>query len=199
MEGYKKNVESRTVIGIGTGTTIERYIGVLDREVVYVPSSIQTALKLREKGLIVSSPLGHESLDLYIDGADYFDKCGNLIKGGGGALTTEKLLYSMAKDIIIIVQRHKYRETFEGCLVPIEISSISLMKFLSILQEYKLKHFLRETTGKAGPLISDLGNCIVDVEYNADFISECKSICGVIEHGLFEANGYTTIIEENLG
>lgn len=188
---------SKIVVGVGTGTTIERYMGVLDKDVLYVPSSIQTALILSEKGFMVSNPLTHETLDLYIDGADYFDRNGNMIKGGGGALTTEKLLHSMAKETIIIVQSSKYKERFDGCLVPIEIIPISLMKFVSILKEYGLKHFLRKATGKVGPLITDLGNCIVDVEYDADFISECKNICGVVEHGLFTSNGRTIIVEED--
>ncbi|AFN83823.1 ribose 5-phosphate isomerase [Encephalitozoon romaleae SJ-2008] len=193
-QGCTKN---KIVVGVGTGTTIERYIGALDKDVVYVPSSIQTALKLSEKGFMVSNPLAHEALDLYIDGADYFDKNGNMIKGGGGALTTEKLLHSMAKETIIIVQSCKYKERFDGCFVPIEIIPMSLMKFVSVLKEYGLNHLVRKATGKVGPLITDLGNCIVDVEYNAGFISECKHICGVVEHGLFMSNGRTIIVEED--
>ncbi|AFM99112.1 ribose 5-phosphate isomerase [Encephalitozoon hellem ATCC 50504] len=188
--------KGRIAVGIGTGTTIERYIEALYDDIVYVPSSIQTALVLSEKGFVVSNPLAHEALDLYIDGADYFDKNGNVIKGGGGALTTEKLLHSMAKETIIIVQRHKYKERFDGCLVPIEIIPTSIMKFISVLREYRLKYWLRRSTGKVGPLITDLGNCIVDVEYDLDFISECKGICGVVEHGLFMSNGSTMIVEE---
>ncbi|CAD25737.1 RIBOSE 5-PHOSPHATE ISOMERASE [Encephalitozoon cuniculi GB-M1] len=195
--GFPKCIANKTVIGIGTGTTVERYIDALHHDATYVPSSIRTALILSEKGFTVSSPLAHGVLDLYIDGADYFDKNGNMIKGGGGALTTEKLLYSMAKETIIIVQSHKYRETFDGCFIPVEAIPTSLLKLISTLEGSGLKYCLRETDGKMGPLITDLGNCIVDVEYDDVFISSCKSICGVVEHGLFESVGNTTIVEED--
>lgn len=193
---FLKHTKDKAVIGIGTGTTVESYIEMLSPDAIYVSSSIRTALVLSEKGFVVSSPLGHDSLDLYIDGADYFDRSGNLIKGGGGALTMEKLLYSMAKEALIMVQAHKYRETFDECLVPIEIIPASLSRFISILRENRLEYCLRETPGKIGPLITDLGNCIVDVEYDIDFISSCRGICGVVEHGLFVSDGSVVVVED---
>lgn len=196
MKGLKALVNSKKVIGVGTGSTVEKYIRELNRDAIYIPSSIRTMLVLAKEGFTVSDPLLYKSIDLYIDGADYFDAKGNLIKGKGGALTTEKLLCSMAKEIFIIVQDYKYRETLEGCFVPIEIIPVCLTKFVSILQERGLRYCLRENYGKIGPVMTDLGNCIVDVEYNEEFLLSCKAICGVIEHGFFEADSFSVMIEK---
>lgn len=188
--------EGKSAVGIGTGTTVERCVEKLSRGPVYVPSSIRTAQALGRQGLTMSSPMLHSEIDLYIDGADYFSRDGHLIKGKGGALTTEKLLCSMARDVVIIVQSHKYRETFEGCLVPVEIVPPALGRFMSILQKHGLRHSLREGDRKIGPVVTDLGNYIVDVEYNGDFFSTCKGICGVVEHGLFEVCGSDVVVED---
>lgn len=187
----------KKVIGIGTGTTVERYIKALEKDVVYVPSSVRTMLVLAREGFIVSDPLLYSSIDLYIDGADYADKDGNLIKGRGGAMTTEKLLCSMAREVVIVIQEHKYRETFSGCTVPVEVIAISLTKFVSILRNKGLRYCLRESKEKVGPVITDLGNLIVDVEYDKDFFSSCKGICGVVEHGFFPSNGFNVLVEKS--
>lgn len=183
------------IIGIGTGKTIEEYISVLNPESTYVPSSIQTMILLKNEKLSMSDPSLHHIIDLYIDGADYFDKKGNLIKGKGGALTTEKMLCSIADDVIVLVQDYKFRENFNNCLVPIEIVPVCLSFFLAELEKRNLKYFLRSNKGKIGPVMSDLGNFIVDVEYNLEFLKECKNITGVIEHGYFDAEGFDIAIQ----
>lgn len=188
-------LEGKKVIGIGTGRTVERYIKKLDKDAVYIPSSIRTMLMLTRAGLTVSNPTLYSTIDLYIDGADHFDREGNLIKGKGGAMTAEKLLCSMAKDVFIIVQKHKYRETLRGCSVPVEVIPMSLTKFTSILRQHRLGYRLRENYGKIGPVITDLGNCIIDVEYDKEFFSSCKDICGVVEHGFFEVGDFNVVIE----
>ncbi|KAH9411527.1 ribose5-phosphate isomerase [Ordospora pajunii] len=192
-----KLIQDKRIIGIGTGTTIAQYINILPEAAIYIPSSISTSLLLSRNGLVVSTALVHEHIDLYIDGTDYFDGDANLIKGLGGALTKEKIICSASKQTVIIAQPHKYRQTFDGCFVPIEVIPMSLPRVLSIINKRGLRCSLREDSKKIGPVMTELGNCIVDVEYDKQFIDSCKSICGVVEHGLFESNGFVLMVEKD--
>ncbi|KHN69605.1 ribose 5-phosphate isomerase [Ordospora colligata] len=192
-----KFIQGKKVIGIGTGTTISKYINILPNTAVYVPSSISTTLQLSKNGLTISTALVHEQIDLYIDGTDYFDSNANLIKGLGGALTKEKIICSASKQTVIIAQSYKYRQTFDGCFVPIEVIPMSLPRILSIISKRGLGYILREDSRKIGPVMTELGNCIVDVEYDKEFIDSCKNICGVVEHGFFESNGFILMVEKD--
>jgi ribose 5-phosphate isomerase A len=187
--------EKHRVIGVGTGRTIERHIKSLSRSAIYIPSSFETMLLLGKAGLTVASASLYESIDLYVDGADYFDASGSVIKGKGGALTTEKLLCSMAREVVLIVQDYKYRETLDGCYVPVELIPQSLSRFIKVVRSKSLKYFLRVNQGKIGPVMTELGNFIVDVEFNREFVESCKSITGVVEHGYFPGEGYDVMIE----
>lgn len=188
-------LKDKEVIGIGTGNTVEKFIKHLDRSKTYVASSYQTMIALHKYDFKTTPLSLVDSLDLYVDGADYFDNLGNLIKGKGGALTNEKLMCSMSKDVMIIVQDYKFRESFEDCYVPIEIIPQSLNYIKSLLLRTGLPFSLRTGNNKHGPVLTDNGNFIFDVKYNADLLKKIKMVCGVVEHGYFEGNSYNVILE----
>lgn len=179
-------------IGIGMGKTMLAFSTALPSKYLYYAASLQTQLFLVSKNVLPLSSVG--SVDLYFDSADAYDSNGNLIKGGGGALTLEKLLTTMASRTVIVVQKDKYVENFNNHLVPVEILKECYGYFKRVLSEWKIGGSLR-LTNDLSPFITDNGNFIIDVEYNADFILKCKNITGVVEHGFFPSSlGFT--IEE---
>lgn len=180
------------VIGIGSGRTMELFSSVLGGDKVYIPTSYQAEMFLG--GWNMSSCGNHRSLDLYFDGTDYYNARGDLIKGKGGAVTLEKLLCRMARKTVIIAQRSKFRESFNGLQVPVVILRESYGYFMSKVEEYGTKGRLRKVGGLT-PFVTDLGNFIVDVEFDADFLGRCNGIAGVVENGYFE-RADNIIIEE---
>ncbi|KAI5150765.1 ribose 5-phosphate isomerase A [Enteropsectra breve] len=150
--------------------------------------------KLNLAGAGPTSPMNVNEIDVYFDSTDYYNARGDLIKGGGGAMTQEKLLAAMTKKIVIIAESSKYTANFEGLYVPVEIIKPSFSYFCCQVKSHNLNYKLRKING-ALPFITDLGNMIVDVEYNREFLENCKKITGVVEHGFFENKGQI-IIEE---
>lgn len=226
MENLIKDItKSKQIIGIGTGKTVSKLLKYLDTSKLYVPSSIRTMLSVSSNlninttdkninnqaqnntdkdantknnaqriNLSTTSVQCVSKLDLYIDGCDYFDRHGNMIKGKGAALTTEKLMCSMADEILIVAQDYKFRETFDNCFVPIEIIPQSLSFIISVLIEKNIKYTLRLENER--PVITDLGNLIFDIQYNKEFIDECKHICGIVEHGYFDGEDFNLTFDQ---
>lgn len=182
-------------IGLGSGRTIVPLMQKLSRLIrarrledatAIIPSSIQSETQILAAGL---SPIPFSSVagvQVYFDGADFVNPATrSVIKGHGGALTSEKLLASSSEKVVIIVQPHKLVPSLSGRLVPVEIIPNARTRILSLLREQGLVHQLREGSGKIGPVVTELGNIIVDVEYSEPFFKQCKEISGVVEHGFF--------------
>lgn len=193
MEGiFNKYAKDKDIIGIGTGKTMEEFSVYLPLTKVYIPTSTQSQM------LMGANPIGltmnHKKIDIYFDSADYYNERGDLIKGGGGALTQEKLMCDMAEQTVIIVRKHKFVDKFEKLFVPIEIVKPSYGYIVGILENKGLLYKLRKVNDVI-PFVTDLGNIIIDVEFDKHFLTECKTISGVVEHGYFENNG-NFMIEE---
>ncbi len=191
-----KYIEEPKIIGIGTGSTV----GVLLKEMkgmnfldkVFVPSSLETALILSSYGLNVANPISVKKVDIYLDSADEVDRNMNMIKGGGAALTTEKILAHFSKKRVFLVDYSKLvKRLGEKTPLPIEIIPQFTSMILEELQEKGYKATVRTASkAKYGPVISDLGGVIVDVALPkekelAEVEKELKSIPGIIETGLF--------------
>ena len=187
------------VIGVGTGSTVEKFIQALKgrredyRDRVFTASSIDTVLKLSKLGFKVVEPLSLKSLDVYVDGADEVDPKLNMIKGGGAALTLEKILtYYSTRKVFIVDYRKLVKELGIRHPIPIDVLpealSLVLYKLKSMKYDVKVRYPLR---GKYGPVASEVGGVIVDVylkegvknPYRVE--SELRSLPGVIESGLF--------------
>lgn len=201
LNAAKKAVEyvlDAEVIGVGTGSTVEKFIEVLARyksdlrDRVFTGSSIDTVLKLSKLGFKVVDPLSLQKLEVYVDGADEVDPSLNMIKGGGAALTLEKLLTFYSRKRIFIVDHTKLvLRLGEKHPVPIDVLPQAVNMVLSYLMERGYNVQIRYPhKGKYGPVVSDIGGVIIDVKVpdGTDPVvleKELKLIPGVIETGIF--------------
>ncbi|MEM2021752.1 MAG: ribose 5-phosphate isomerase A [Zestosphaera sp.] len=191
-----KYFEGRRLIGLGTGSTTELLIreahkADLLRGRELVASSVETAEVLAGLGYKVVDMLSIEGLELYLDSADEIDREGRMIKGGGAALTTEKLLARHAKLRVFFVDEFKVVERL-GVRnpVPLEVLPSALRMILNDLTKLGISVSVRKGSGKRGPVVSDVGGVIVDAILPSsmsleDFERYVKSLTGVIEVGLF--------------
>jgi ribose 5-phosphate isomerase A len=192
-----KHVKDGFVVGLGSGSTaayVIQEIGRLIQEdglhVLGVPSSSQAFLLAVHSGIPVTTLDEHPSLDLAIDGADEVDKRLDMIKGGGGALTREKIVASAAKQVVIVADESKLVETLGSFKVPVEVLPFALGAVTKSILELGGKSLLREGKGKVGAVVTDNGNYILDVDFgliddSEELNQQLKLIPGVIETGLF--------------
>ena len=192
-----KHVDDGFVVGLGSGSTAAYVIKELGRlvcedglRILGVPSSSQASLLAVESGLPLTSLDEHPVLDLVIDGADEVDKKLDMIKGGGGALTREKIVASSAKHVVIVADETKLVEKLGAFKVPVEVLPFGLAKATAEIKELGGKPVLREGKGKVGAVVTDNGNYIVDADFGLiddaqDLSQKLKLIAGVIETGLF--------------
>lgn len=194
-----KHVKDNFVIGLGSGSTaayaIEQIGNRMKREkirVSAVPTSYQAFMLAVKHGIPITTLEEHPTLDLTIDGADQIDDELNLIKGMGGALTREKIVASTSKKLVIVAdERKKVKFLGENNQpVPIEAIPFATPIVMHKIKEMGGKPFLRESNKKVGPVITDNGNIIVDVNFGlvhepAELNHKLKGIPGVVETGLF--------------
>jgi ribose 5-phosphate isomerase A len=194
-----KHVKDGCIIGLGSGTTVAYAIEEMGKLVkqkhlhlLAVPSSHQAFLLATQNCIPVTTLDEHSKLDLTIDGADQVErKTLNMIKGMGGAMTREKIVASASKENIIIIDQTKLTEKLGlNQSIPVEVLPFALALVISKLQMLKGKPKLREGTGKVGPIVTDNGNFVLDVDFGVvrdakKLNTQIKSIPGVIETGLF--------------
>ncbi len=202
-------VEDGTVLGIGSGSTVEAFLNLLGErirrdgiEVYGVPSSYQSHLAAVRNGIKVVDLFSYNELDLCIDGADQVDAKMNCIKGGGAALTREKIVASASKKVVIIVDESKLVEKL-SMPVPVEVIPFAygyVAKELEKLGSVSLRH----GSGKVGPVITDNGNFIVDCDFGVinnpeDLEVKINSIPGVVENGIFPSRIVDSVIVGSKG
>ena len=193
-----KHLKDGFTLGLGSGSTaayaireIGRKIQQEDLRILGIPTSYQALLLAVDCGIPLTTLNEHPELDLTIDGADQIDKAFNLIKGMGGALTREKIVASASKQLVIVADETKLVEKLgTNHPVPVETLPFALSTVMSKVREMGGRPVLREGKGKVGPVVTDNGNFIVDVDFgliNApkELNSRLKLIPGVVETGLF--------------
>ena len=207
IETAKKNAALRAVeqvkdgfiVGLGSGSTaayaIEEIGNRIKREglrVLGVPTSYQAFILAIKNEIQITTLEEHPILDLTIDGADQIDEELNLIKGMGGALTREKIVASSSKALVIVADETKKVKVLgeNNHPVPIEALPIATPLIMRKIKEIDGKPVIREGMGKVGPVITDNGNIIIDVNFGlirkpAELERELKSLTGVVETGLF--------------
>ena len=190
------HIEDGMIIGLGTGSTIEyalRKIGKLCREgldIKGIPTSIHTKRIATEEKIPLTTLDENPVIDLTIDGADEVDSNLNLIKGGGGALTREKIIAFNSKKVIIVIDDSKIVK----CLgidfaLPVEVVKFGWTSTKKTLEEFDCQVELRKVMGDE-PFITDNSNYILDCEFEriedpAQMEIDINSIPGVVENGLF--------------
>ncbi|MBS7607914.1 MAG: ribose 5-phosphate isomerase A [Candidatus Bathyarchaeia archaeon] len=194
-----KHVENGFVIGLGSGSTVAYVAEEIGKrikaerlQVKAVPTSYQSLTLAVRNGIPTTSLEENPTLDLTIDGADQIDENLNLIKGMGGALTREKIVAAASKTLIIVADwRKKVKILGEnGQPVPVEVLPFALSLVINKINMLGGKPVLRECSGKVGPVVTDNGNFIIDVDFGpiknpAELEKTLKTIPGIVETGLF--------------
>lgn len=190
-------VEGGQIIGVGSGTTISYFIKYLgDRcrkeglNILAVPSSYQSYFELIKAGVQLTTLDEKTNLDITVDGADEVDEGMNLVKGGGGALTQEKIIGTYTKKLIILVDSSKFVKKLGGSPVPVEVLPKALTPVCRKIEALGGKPEVRMAQTKLGPVITDNGNFIIDCKFNEidnpeSLNMKIKMLPGVIETGLF--------------
>jgi len=192
-------VRDGMAVGIGTGSTVVFLIHELGRRVrdeglrlVGVPTSYQSRVLCAELGIPVRDLQDSAHLDLAIDGADEVDPNLDLIKGGGGSQTREKIVAAMADELVIVVDASKLVPALgTRFAVPVEVLPVALAYVERAVRALGGTPALRmATAGKDGPVVTDNGQLILDVRFPAGTAlrtidRELHAIPGVLETGLF--------------
>ena len=188
-------IEEDMVVGLGTGSTVEfalKKIGEMVNNGLTI-QGVPTSLKTKRLATELKIPLieldDRTEIDLTIDGADEVDSNLNLIKGGGGALTREKIIAYHSKKVIIIVDETKIVKGL-GCdsSLPVEITRFAWSATKKSLEDLGCTAELRRIMNEA--FITDNQNYIVDCEFGKitdpeALEKEINNLPGVLENGLF--------------
>ena len=176
------------VLGVGTGSTVNFLIDLLpdliNKIQAVVSSSDESTKRLEAHGIEVSNLNNIGNIDLYIDGADEATKNLHLIKGGGGALTREKILAANAKEFVCIVDDSKIVDRLGKFPLPIEVLPMAQSYIAREIIKMKGQPILREN------FITDKGNHILDI-HNLDITNPIETetvinqIPGVMTDGIF--------------
>ena len=182
-----------TIIGVGTGSTANFFIDHL-ANIKYsikgaVASSIDTANRLKRNGIRVVNLNDVDEISVYIDGADESDHNLNLIKGGGGALTREKIVAAVAKQFVCIADESKLVDSLGKFPLPVEVIPMSANYVKrQIIKSIGGDPILREElTTDNGNLILDIHNLNIDNPRALE--NDLNNIVGVVTNGLFANRG----------
>lgn len=188
-------IKSGMLVGLGTGSTAywaTKKIGELVRlglKIHCVPTSESTEEFARELEIPLLDIADVEQLDITIDGADEVDRNKDLIKGGGGALLREKIIASITKYYIIVVDASKRVEILGKFPVPVEVTPFAFQITERQLSQFGCTTKLRSASN-AKPYVTDNGNLIIDCSFGKidrpDLLAtNLNQLPGVVENGLF--------------
>ena len=189
------DLQKDTVIGIGTGSTTNFFIEELNRANIHIKGvvcSSNTSESLIDNSYDIFSLNEVHSIDFYIDGADEYNDRKELIKGGGGALTREKILAYSSDKFICIVDETKHVDLLGTFPLPIEVIEIARSAISRELMKMGGKPIFRNGfTTDNGNQIVDIHNLPIEIPY--DLEARINNIPGVVENGIF-ANRKADII-----
>ena len=183
-----KTAPAGSIIGVGTGSTANFFIDALaplkDRYKSAVASSEATRQRLEGHGIKVFDLNDVDAIPVYVDGADEVDAGLNMIKGGGGALTREKIVAAVAKRFVCICDASKLVDTMGKFPLPVEVIPMARAHVARELAKLGGSPVLREN------FITDNGNLILDVKGLTisdpkGLEAQINQITGVVTNGLF--------------
>lgn len=184
-------VKDGMCIGLGSGSTVREFIKLLGEKakkglkVCCVTTSFDTRMLAIEHGIWVTEPDAIKEIDLAVDGADKVTKTA-LLKGGGGALTREKIIDYNAKKFIVIVDEDKVQDVLKG---PVNLEVLPFAAPIVMKHLKKHRPRIRMAKNKLGPVVSDNGSFIIDCEMKVEDPKKMeqflKSMPGIIENGIF--------------
>ncbi|MES0372181.1 MAG: ribose-5-phosphate isomerase RpiA [Mariprofundaceae bacterium] len=190
-----------TIVGVGTGSTANMFIDALatmkDKIKGAVASSEVTAERLEGHGIVVldlnEALTQVDSLSVYIDGADEFDAGKNLTKGGGGALTREKIVAAASDKFICIVDETKRVDALGAFPLPIEVVPMAEALVTGVAKKLGGNPILREgfTTDNGNIIIDVHGLTITDARGVEDHLN---AVPGVVTNGIFSHQGADVVL-----
>ena len=190
-----KFVKDDYVIGLGSGraaTTLVKSLGKLIKVKKYnikgIPTSLQIKLIAEKAGIPLVEADQVDYIDVVFDGADQIDSQKFVIKGGGGALLRENILFSLAKKIVIMADKTKFVKNFTRT-VPIEIHPLARNSVTKSIKKLGGKAQLR-SLDRGYPFFTENGNIILDCDFgtikNPKILTQkIKQTTGVLESGIF--------------
>jgi ribose 5-phosphate isomerase A len=190
-------IENDTIVGVGTGSTVNFFIDALaslkDKITGAVSSSEESTKRLKAHGIEVFDLNSVDVLDVYIDGADEITQHMAMIKGGGAALTREKIVAAVAKKFICIADNSKQVRVLGTFPLPVEV--------IPMARSYVARELVKlggDPVYRQG-VTTDNGNVILDV-YNLEILdpkaleTQINAIVGVVTNGLFALRGADILV-----
>lgn len=190
-------IKNDTIVGVGTGSTVNYFIDALatikDSIKGAVSSSEESSKRLKGHGIEVFDLNSIDVLDVYVDGADEITKHMSMIKGGGAALTREKIVAAVAKQFICIADDSKQVEILGAFPLPVEV--------IPMARSYVARELVKlggDPAYRQG-VVTDNGNVILDV-HNLSIIdpkkleADINAIVGVVTNGLFADRGADVLV-----
>jgi ribose 5-phosphate isomerase A len=190
-------VPEGTTIGVGTGSTADCFIDELGKVAARIPSAVasseRTAARLRAHGITLVDLAEVDSLEVYVDGADEINGALQMIKGGGGALTREKIVAAVARRFVCIADQTKVVVTLGKFPVPVEVIPMARSHVMRRLAE------LGGTPRLRAGFVTDNGNVIIDISGltiadPASLEERINQIDGVVTVGLFARRPADTLL-----
>ena len=197
-EIIKKDLNRDTVLGIGTGTTTNCFIEIINNEKLDVKGAVCSSESSKEflssSNIKILSLNDVHQIDFYIDGADEFNSRRELIKGGGGALTKEKILAHSSETFICIVDDSKYSDLLGKFPIPIEVIELARSAISREMMRMGGRPVYRNN------FVTDNGNQIIDVHHldlKIPYETEqlINNIPGVVENGIFSSRKADIILK----
>ncbi len=208
-EAAVNEVTSNMIVGLGSGSTAAIMIKTLAnkikigelKEIRGVPTSFQSEVLALELGIPLIDLVSVDQIDLAIDGADEVNPSYQLIKGGGACHVREKLVASKANKLLIVVDQTKLVKNLnEEFPLPVEVLPSAWKQVKDVIENMDAQCKLRMAEKKAGPVVTDEGNLILDVLFNSGINNpketelQINNIPGVLENGLFVDLTYKVLV-----
>jgi ribose 5-phosphate isomerase A len=188
-------VEHGSIVGVGTGSTVDKFIDALGEALKTDPgrvsgavsSSVRSTQRLEGLGIKVLPAESVSELGVYVDGADEIDHQGNMVKGGGAALTREKIVADLAREFVCIADESKLVQALGKFPLPVEVIPMASAQVIRAFAKLGGTGKVREG------VTTDNGNLIVDVTGlaitdPARFESDVNQWPGVVTVGVFARN-----------
>ena len=199
-EAAVEQIQSGMVVGLGSGSTAALMIKELGEKIssgdleniVGVTTSFQGEVLASELGIPLQNLNSIDRIDLAIDGADEVDPNFQLIKGGGACHVQEKLVATKANRFIVVVDSTKIVQILNlDFLLPVEVLPSAWKQVHQSLSKIGGNSILRMAQAKAGPVVTDQGNLVLDLKMENGIVNplelemKINNIPGVLENGLF--------------
>jgi len=184
-------VQPGSIVGVGTGSTVDKFIDALaasDRAIAgAVSSSVRSTERMRALGIRILDAADVASLPVYIDGADEIDHQGHMIKGGGAALTREKIVADLAERFVCIADESKLVQTLGKFPLPVEVIPMAAAQIARRFAALGAVATLREgvVTDNGGHILDVRGLAISDPQ---GFEADVNQWPGVVTVGVFARN-----------